>query len=175
MKLKSFLLFFLLGVSFKGMPLKAQVTFMGISINQSYLAFNQQLSQKATFDGETHQSASYYGNFAGIDGCYIIVESSNDKKVSKVSAIRRGLSKEVMNTVFSTYKQKYGDVYEQKIEYTKEGVPIYSYYFKCGITKIEVVIRYEEPSLPQSFFRVAYFPKGYINDKSNLRVNANDI
>ena len=154
------------------------VTFMGTDIDQSFISFNRSISPKLTFDSETSTCTSYIGTFAGISFCNIQVIPSSLNKVQKVIVIKRGLKSDVINSLISSYTSKYGtphqtfnSTFQEKPTNVQNTAAHYCY--KVGVHKIEIEVVYYVAG--GSFLKISYFPKGYVNDSSNVRINSSDI
>lgn len=97
------------------------VTFMGISLHQSFESFGDQLSQKATFeeghyDPMNHRTASFHAYFAGFRGCFVRISEDDYKLLNSIwidlpryiGETRMRESKVDYQNLISSYAQKYG-------------------------------------------------------------------
>lgn len=169
---KSFVItvFVMMGVS----CIAQNLIFMGIDTEQSYISFNRSISSKLTFQSETDIQATYNGTFAGLSSCWITVNKSYNNTVSNVQVACWGLSSDVINRMISSYTEKYGQIYKTFQKNVGKGKDVITYYdYKLGLHKIEIEVYYY-PSGGSSF-KVTYFPRGFANENSNVRVNKGDI
>jgi len=150
-------------------------SFMGIPLDYSYLAFNRELSSKYQFEYEDEKSAHYKGTFAGLKDCTIYVERNKKTNgVYQVCVILGALESNLVDRFLISLSQKYGSVYEHKYN---EGY-LTGFCYKSGYTKIlfdDFHRRFRDDKNRRTVCWIRYYPNGYINAESNVRINTCDL
>lgn len=154
------------------------VTFMGIDINENFISFNQKLASKIgmgnedTYDGHVNYSST----FAGINGCGVDVYRSTNGMVGSIHVFKTNrqhqLEFDLVNRIIDSYTNKYGAPYQITHPQKYPQSTIYNYKVGIHMIQIQVLVRDDGTIF---WLHIYYYPKGYIDANSNVRINQNDI